>query len=118
MTYFLPGSESVLFGTDQVARSNATLALSLFHTAFNVINVLLLAGFVPFFVRFIEKHQKEKTNTQYRLQYISSGMMSSPELSMSQAHKEIELFGKLIEKMHFNVKGLLFNKQKKRKSDF
>ncbi len=113
MTYFLPGSESVLYGTDQMARSNATLALSLFHTAFNVINVLLLAGFVPLFVRLIEKYQKEKKNTQYRLQYISSGMMSSPELSISQARKETELFAKLIEKMHFNVKGLLFNKQKK-----
>ncbi|MDX1585568.1 MAG: PhoU domain-containing protein [Balneolaceae bacterium] len=96
-----------------MGRANATLALSLFHTVFNVTNVLLLVGFVPNIVNFIKKYQKEKKDTQHRLQYISSGMMSSPELSMSQAHKEIELFVKLIEKMHFNIKGLLFNKQKK-----
>jgi phosphate:Na+ symporter len=58
--------------------------------------------------------QSEKDeDKQHRLQYISSGMMSSPELSMSQAHKEIELFAKLIEKMHFSMQGLLHNKLNK-----
>ncbi len=113
MGYFLPGAESILHATDEVGRANATLALSLFHTTFNVTNVLLLVAFVPKIVRFIERYQKEKKDTQHRLQYISSGMMSSPELSISQAHKEIELFARLVDKMHFNVKGLLQNKQKK-----
>ncbi len=111
MGYFLTDYSSILGPMDDVGRANATLAVSLFHTAFNVINVLLLVGFVPYIVRFIERYQKEDKDTQHRLQYISSGMMSSPELSMSQAHKEIELFAKLIEKMHFSMQGLLFNKQ-------
>jgi len=113
MGYFLPGAESILHASDEIGRANATLALSLFHTTFNVTNVLLLFAFVPNIVRFVERLQKEKKDTQHRLQYISSGMMSSPELSISQAHKEIELFAKLIEKMHFSIKGLLFNKQNK-----
>lgn len=113
MSYFLPGSGSIMHAADQVGRANATLALSLFHTTFNVVNVLLMFAFVPRIVRLIERYQKEKKDTQHRLQYISSGMMSSPELSMSQAHKEIELFAKLIEKMHFSIRGLLFNKQNK-----
>ncbi|MGM0546044.1 MAG: Na/Pi cotransporter family protein [Bacteroidota bacterium] len=111
MGYFLTDYSSILGPMDDVGRANATLAVSLFHTTFNVINVLLLVGFVPYIVRFIERHQKEDKDTQHRLQYISSGMMSSPELSMSQAHKEIELFAKLIEKMHFSMQGLLYNKQ-------
>lgn len=114
MGYFSPEAGSILNATSEMGRANATLALSLFHTTFNVANVLLLVAFVPKIVRLIKHYQKEKADTQHRLQYISSGMMSSPELSMSQAHKEIELFAKLIDKMHFNVKGLLFNKQKKR----
>lgn len=113
MSYFSPEVGSILHATDQLGRANATLAVSLFHTTFNVINVLLLVAFVPHIVRIIEKYQKAKEDTQHRLQYISSGMMSSPELSMSQAHKEIELFAKLIEKMHFSMQGLLFNKQNK-----
>ncbi len=113
MGYFLPGAESILTATDEIGRANATLALSLFHTTFNVINVLLLVAFVPQIVRLVKRYQKEKKDTQHRLQYISSGMMSSPELSISQAHKEIQLFAKLIEKMHFNIRGLLFNVQNK-----
>ncbi len=113
MSYFYPEVGSILHATDELGRANATLAVSLFHSTFNVINLLLLVGFVPYIVRIIEKYQKEKEDTQHRLQYISSGLMSSPELSISQAHKEIELFVKLIEKMHFNMQGLLLNKQNK-----
>lgn len=115
MSYFSPEAGSVFVAADEIGRANATLALSLFHTTFNVLNVILLFGFVPRIVKLIEKYQKDKqgADNTYRLQYISSGMMSSPELSISQAHKEVELFAKLIEKMHFSFQGLLFNKQNK-----
>jgi phosphate:Na+ symporter len=111
MGYFAPGAGSVMHATSEMGRANATLALSLFHSTFNVINVLLLVGFVPYIVKLIEKYQTEKEDTQTRLKYISSGMMSSPELSIEQAHKEIQLFARLIDKMHFSIEGLLFNKQ-------
>ncbi|MEX0722179.1 MAG: Na/Pi cotransporter family protein [Balneolaceae bacterium] len=115
MSYFSPEAGSVFQITSEFGRANATLALSLFHTTFNVLNVMLLFAFVPRIVRFVEKYQKEKggADRTYRLQYISSGMMSSPELSISQAHKEVELFAKLIEKMHYSMQGLLFKKQNK-----
>ncbi len=115
MGIFSPGAGSVFEAADEIGRANATLALSLFHSLFNVINVLLLVGFVPQMIRFVEYIQKEKdaTDNKFRLKYISSGMMSSPEMSIEQAHKEIELFGKLIEKMHFSFQGLFFKKQKK-----
>ncbi|WP_440998648.1 Na/Pi cotransporter family protein [Fodinibius sp. SL11] len=113
MGYFAPGAGSVMHATSEMGRANATLALSLFHSTFNVINVLLLVGFVPYIVKLVEKYQKEKEDTQTRLKYISSGMMSSPELSIEQAHKEIQFFARLIDKMHFSIEGLLFNKQNK-----
>ncbi|MEX0771432.1 MAG: Na/Pi cotransporter family protein [Balneolaceae bacterium] len=114
MQFFSPEVGSV-FGGDELARANATLALSLFHTAFNIINVLLLVGFVPRIITFVEKIQTEKVDkdSPFRLKYISAGMMSSAELSIAQAHKEIELFAKLIEKMHFSFSGLFYKKQKK-----
>jgi phosphate:Na+ symporter len=116
MSYFSPGVGSVFNITNEAGRGNATLALSLFHSAFNVINVVAMVAFVPRIVRFVEKYQKDKTKTdqEYRLKYISSGMMSSPELSMTQAHKEIEMFAKLIDKMQYSMEGLLFNKQNRR----
>jgi phosphate:Na+ symporter len=115
MGFFSPGMGSVLEAGTELQRANATLALSLFHTAFNVINVLLMVGFVPQIIKFVEKIQKEKksSDNKFRLQYISSGMMSSPEMSIQQAHKEIQLFAKLIEKMHYSFQGLFFKKQNK-----
>lgn len=116
MSYFSPNVGSVFNITNEAGRGNATLALSLFHSAFNVINVVVMVAFVPRIVSFVEKYQKDKTKTdqEYRLKYISSGMMSSPELSMTQAHKEIEMFAKLIDKMQYSMEGLLFNKQNRR----
>lgn len=111
---FVPDVGSV-FDETQEARAAATLGLSLFHTTFNVLNVIFLFAFVPVIIRFVERIQKDKDGSDhaFRLQYISGGLMSSPELSIAQAHKEIELFGKLIEKMHYSFSGLLFKKQKK-----
>lgn len=107
-------TDSSVFGTDDVSRANATLALSLFHTSFNVINVLLLIGFVPRIIQMVEYLQKEKADeSPFRLKYISAGLMSSAELSIAQAHKEVEQFARLIEKMHFSFVGLFFKKQKK-----
>lgn len=114
MQNFVPEVGSI-FDDSQEARAAATLGLSLFHTTFNIINVSLLFGFVPAIIRFVERVQKDKSDGDdaFRLQYISGGLMSSPELSIAQAHKEIELFGKLIEKMHYSFTGLLFKKPKK-----
>ncbi len=111
---FVPDVGSI-YGDTQEARAAATLGLSLFHTTFNVLNVILLFAFVPAIIRFVERIQTDKDGSDdaFRLQYISGGLMSSPELSIAQAHKEIELFGKLIEKMHYSFSALLFKKQKK-----
>lgn len=114
MQYFIPDVGSMFDATDQ-ARAAATLGISLFHTTFNVLNVLILFAFVPAIIRLVERIQKDtdSSDTAFRLQYISGGLMSSAELSIAQAHKEIELFGKLIEKMHYSFSGLFFKKQKK-----
>ena len=114
MQYFTPEAGSI-FGDTEAARASATLGLSLFHTTFNVLNVILLVGLTPRIVRFVERIQKDtdKSDQAFRLKYISTGLLSSAELSIAQAHKEIELFGKLIEKMHFSFSALFFKKQKK-----
>ncbi|WP_069133354.1 Na/Pi cotransporter family protein [Rhodohalobacter halophilus] len=114
MHYFQPEIGSI-FDDSQEARAAATLGISLFHTTFNVLNVALLFGFVPAIIKFVERVEKEKEDSDqaFRLKYISGGLMSSSELSIAQAFKEIELFGRLIEKMHFSFTGLFMKKQKK-----
>ena len=64
------------------------------------------------FVKFIEKTvcsiipQKEQEE-EYRLQFISGGMLSTAELSILQARKEINLFAERIQRMFGMVRDLL-----------
>jgi phosphate:Na+ symporter len=125
-TPFLKGIDAIMmsfsevdysiFSDDPEARTNATLGLSLFHTLFNVTNVLLMFAFVPLLMRFIEYIQPEKgtSDDQFRLEYISAGLMSSAELSIEQAKKEVSLFARMIEKMHYSFTGLIFKEAARR----
>ena len=108
--YFTGNPVSVMDST-QEARANATLALSLFHTTFNVLNVVLLFAFVPYLIRFVEYIQPDRggEDEEFHLRYISAGVMTSPGLSVAQAQKEIQQFAGVIEKMHESVNELLFD---------
>jgi phosphate:Na+ symporter len=115
ITSVIPNSPSIFMETEE-ARTNATLALSLFHTLFNVFNVTIMFAFVPLLIRFVERLQPEKGGEEsFKLEYINAGLMSSPELSIAQAKKEIALFGKVVEKMHYSLNGLVFKGDKKRR---
>ena len=102
-----------IMGDDPAARANATLGLSLFHTSFNVLNVIILFGFIPYIVRMIERLLPDNggNDDEYHLKYISVGVMTSPGLAIEQAQKEIQQFAGIVEKMHDQVNELLFDPQ-------
>ena len=82
--------------------------LSAFHSAFNICNVLILIWFVPLIERTVcaiipQKEQDE----EYRLRYITGGMLSTAELSILQASKEIHLFAERTRRMFGMVRDLL-----------
>lgn len=116
IAFFTEVDYSVLTDTSVESRGTAALALSLFHTMFNVTNVLLLFAFVPLIIRFVEYLQPDRggSDEQFRLEYISAGLMSSSELSIAQAKKELGLFARLIEKMHYSFTGLILKEKGKR----
>lgn len=82
--------------------------LSAFHTCFNVCNVLILVWFVHFIEKTVCKiiPQKEQEE-EYRLQFINGGLLSTAELSILQARKEINLFAERIQRMFRMVRDLL-----------
>ena len=82
--------------------------LSAFHTCFNVCNVLILIWFVHFIEKTVCKiiPQKEQEE-EYRLQFINGGLLSTAELSILQARKEINLFAERIQRMFRMVRDLL-----------
>lgn len=88
--------------------------LPLFHTFFNVINVLLLVWFLPFFERVVHRMvpSNSEDEEETSLQYIVAGIMETPELSIEEARKETAQFAKLTQKMMSNVIQLYFGKPK------
>ena len=82
--------------------------LSAFHTAFNICNVLILIWFVKFIEKTVCKiiPQKE-TEEEYRLRYITGGLLSTAELSIVQARKEINLFAERMRRMFGMLQDLL-----------
>lgn len=85
-----------------------TFYLSAFHTMFNVCNVLILIWFIKPFEKIVCRIIKSKDeDEEFRLRFISSGMLSTAELSILQAHKEIILFSQRIQRMYGMVRTLL-----------
>jgi phosphate:Na+ symporter len=85
------------------------IALSIFHTSFNIINVLMFVWFIPVFKMLVEKiiPIKEDEEEDFRLQYITTGLLSTPELSLFQARKEVQFFAKHTKKMFGFVRKLI-----------
>ncbi len=82
--------------------------LSAFHTAFNICNVLIMIWFVKLIERTVcTIYPSKEQDEEYRLRFISGGMLSTAELSILQAKKEIHLYAERTYRMYGMVKDLL-----------
>lgn len=85
--------------------------LAAFHTAFNISNTFIMIWFVNLIEKTVCALIKQKDEEEeYRLQYITGGMLSTAELSILQAHKEISLFGERTGRMLDMAKELFYEK--------
>lgn len=113
---FYPACDAVSwFVTDVMGvKNNDLYKLSAFHTAFNVFNTLVLIGFVNQIEAFVCKllPMKEQDG-EYRLKYISGGILSTAELSIVQAQKEINSFAERCYRMLGLVRDLLHTEDEK-----
>ena len=74
--------------------------LAAFHTAFNISNTFIMIWFVSLIEKTVCTLIKPKVeDEEYRLRYITGGMLSTAELSILQAHKEISLFAERTARM-------------------
>ena len=114
LVVFSPLTSGITWFVHNVLGSTETevavpLMLSAFHTTFNICNVLILI----WFVKFIEKTvctiipSKKDEEEEFRLRFISGGMLSTAELSILQARKEINLFAQRTHKMFGMVRALM-----------
>ena len=106
---FYPTCNAVSWFVDNVmGGGNDLFKLSAFHTAFNIINTLLLIGFVRQIEMLVCKVLPMKAQEEdYRLKFISGGLLSTAELSIIEAQKEIHSFGERCLRMFGFVPELL-----------
>lgn len=85
--------------------------LAAFHTLFNIINSLLLIWFTPQIEKLVCAVIKAKSGDgeeeDFRLHFITSGLMKTPELSILEAQKEIHSFSERIQRMFGMVRELV-----------
>ena len=96
--------------------SPVPIALSIFHTGFNFLNVLMLIWFVPILVRIAERTVKSQgdMDEEFHLEHIGTGLMQTAELSILEANKEVAKFGKIITKLFGFIPELLKEKEEKK----
>ena len=102
-----------MVGYDPSVGGQATrlpVVLAMFHTCFNVTNTAILIGLIPQLERVVclllpEKPQPEQE--QFRLQYIQTNLMQTPEISVLQAQKETAQFGQRVQRMFGMVRSLM-----------
>jgi phosphate:Na+ symporter len=109
-TYF--GMADPLGSDLEIAKESIPIALSAFHTTFNILNVVLLIGFLPYLVKlsiYLVKESGDSDDT-YRLQYIGTSITTT-ELSILEAQKEVSRFGEVTSRMPGFARKLLDAKE-------
>ena len=87
------------------------VVLAMFHTCFNVINTAILIWLVPQMERVVcwllpEKAGEPEKEAEFRLQYIQSNLVQTPEIAVLQAQKETAAFSERIGEMFGMVRTL------------
>ena len=107
------GFDDAMEKTDPHFVANATklsFVLAAFHTTFNLANTFILVWFIPQIEKLVCKIIRPKKNTDeddFRLRFIQSGIMKTPEISVLEAQEEIHCFAERIQRMFGMVKTLL-----------
>lgn len=88
------------------------LSIPLFHLLFNMVNILLLAGFIPVVERYLLDRYPTSSmaDNEFRLRHPSHTLLATPELALVQAKKELQNFARIIEQMSEALSALLFEK--------
>jgi phosphate:Na+ symporter len=99
-----------------IDKSQSELQLSLFHTVFNVLNTLLMIGFIPYIARVVTRLVPSRgiEDETFHLEYIGTGTVVTTEASILESKKEIQKFGKLVQRMTDFVSELLVETDKKK----
>ena len=89
-------------GLTAKAQSSIAFGLAMFPTVFNACNLLVMIWFTNLYVKVVcwimpAKHKDEEE--EFSLKFIGRGMLSASELNITQAQKEIVVYGERVARM-------------------
>ena len=88
------------------------IALSIFHTSFNIINSGVMIWFVNRIAIIVERMVPSRgDDISFHLDFIGSNIVATPEISILEARKEIAKMGEATEKMSEQVQSLITKKK-------
>jgi phosphate:Na+ symporter len=85
------------------------LAITVFHTLFNVVTTVVLAFFIPQIVKLVTlmvPDKKGEGEEEFRLTYLEPKLLSTAELNLQSAKSEILEFSKRVLRMYTFLPGL------------
>jgi len=86
------------------------VVLAMFHTCFNVTNTAILIGFIPQMekiVRWLIPDKNNGSDESFKLLYIKSNLIQTPEIAVMQAQRETAHYGERTQQMFGMVKEML-----------
>lgn len=109
------------YDTSSVNTEKLPVVLAMFHTCFNILNTIVLIGFVPQIERvvcWILPDKKQAEQDELRLKYIQANIVQTPEISVLQAQKETTRFAESVRLMFGVVREMFANSDEKRSDNY
>jgi phosphate:Na+ symporter len=98
-----PAQARISQAAGQIAamQASASICLSIFYTVYKLINLTIMIWFTKFYVKAVEwlVPTRKRSDDEFGLKFIQGGLLSSSELSIAQAEKEIAVFAERVGRM-------------------
>lgn len=89
-------------GLTSYAQASVALGLAIFPTVFNTINLSIMIWFTNLYVKAVRwlmpAHKRDKED-EFSLKFIGRGILKASELDITQAQKEIAVYGERVKRM-------------------
>lgn len=98
-----PATTRLSAATTQIVamQAAASICLSIFYTVYKFINLSIMIWFTKLYVKVVEwiVPTRKKSDDDFGLKFIQGGLLSSSELNIAQAEKEIAVYAERIGRM-------------------
>ena len=98
---------------------SVSFGLSIVHTVFNLVNLSIMIWLTNVYVKVVERliPAKHKEDEEFALKYISGGLLSSAELNIAQAEKEMAVYAERVGRMLDMAQTLVHTKERSEEFD-